>query len=398
VASVDVSPLFAPFQLKGVTLPNRFVMPGMQRGWCREGAPTQKMVDYYCARTEGGVSLIITEALAVDHPSATQAPSYGRLIPSALPAWASCVRAVKKAGGHMFIQLWHEGAIRKEGGVGAYSKFPTICPSGLVKAGRPSGTPATPEDLESIKDAFVRGALAAREMGADGVEIHACHGYLLDQFLWAETNRRTDGYGGDAIEDRVRFPAEVVAAVRRAVGADFLMSIRLSQWKEIDFAAKIVRGPDELRVMLNALREAGVDLFHISTRRFHQPEWPGSDLGFAGWTRLLGRAPVITVGSVGLELDVMESFAGKEVEPKVEQGLAKLVRRFANHEFDLVAAGRSNISDPQWVKKVREGRYSDIHIFKKEHLGTQEFDNMAYVADAFREHMEALQLQYKTEI
>ena len=370
----------------------------MQRGWCRDGAPGAKMVDYYRARAEGGVSLIITEAVAIDHPSATQAPSYARMIPTALPAWAMCVRAVKEAGGHMFIQLWHEGAIRKEGGLSPYAQYRTLSPSGLVMAGKPSGVAASVADLESIKSAFVRGALAAREIGADGVEIHSCHGYLLDQFLWADTNRRTDGYGGDDIRSRVKFPAEVVRAVREAVGQQFVISFRLSQWKEIDFKAKIARTPEEFATVLEALRNAGVDLFHVSTRRFFEPEWAGSDLGLAGWARKLSGVPVITVGSVGLELDVMESFAGKEVTPQVEQGLAKLLRRFANHEFDLVAAGRSNISDPEWVRKVREGRFGDIRIFKKEHLGTQEFDNMAYVADAFREHMADLQLQYQTEL
>ena len=125
------------------------------------------------------------------------------------------------------------------------------------------------------------------------MEVHACHGYLLDQFLWADTNRRTDGYGGDSILARVRFPAEVVAAVREAVGPDFPISFRLSQWKEINFDAKIVRTPEEFQTMLGVLRGAGVDLFHVSTRRFWRPEWPGSDLGLAGWAKKLGRLPVI---------------------------------------------------------------------------------------------------------
>ena len=97
----------------------------------------------------------------------------------------------------MLMQLWHEGAIRKEGGSGPYSQYPTLSPSGLAHAGKPNGRAATLEDLEAIKAAFVKGALAALEIGACGIEVHACHGYLLDQFLWAETNRRTDGYGGD---------------------------------------------------------------------------------------------------------------------------------------------------------------------------------------------------------
>ena len=387
----DPSILFRPLKIRGLTLPNRFVMPGMQRGWCRDGAPGPEMSGYYRARAAGGISLIITEACAVDHPSATRGPFYGRLIPETLNNWRHCIDTVHGAGGRMFMQLWHEGAIRKESSEGPFANVPTLSPSGLVMAGKPNGRAATLRELTDIREAFVRSAGFARSIGADGVEIHACHGYLLDQFLWADTNRRTDGYGGDSILARVRFPAEIVAAVREAVGPDMAISFRLSQWKEIDFNARIVRDTEEFRAMLQALRTAGVDLFHVSARRFWRPEWPGSELGLAGWARKLGGLPVITVGSVGLQLDVMESFAGKDAPPEVERGVKELVRRMSHDEFDLVALGRSSISDPEWVRKVREGRYADIRTFKKEHLGIQEFDNMPYVADAFREHMEAMQ-------
>ena len=387
----DVSSLFRPLKIRGLTLRNRFVMPGMQRGWCRDGMPDARMLEYYRERAAGGISLIITEACAVDHPAATRAPHYARLTASAMPAWRRCIDSVHEAGGNLFIQLWHEGAIRKEGVDGPYANIPTLSPSGLVMAGKHNGRAATQQDFADIRRAFAAAAAAAQAAGADGVEVHACHGYLLDQFLWADTNRRTDGYGGDSILARVRFPAEVVAAVREAVGPDFPISFRLSQWKEINFDAKIVRTPEEFQTMLGVLRGAGVDLFHVSTRRFWRPEWPGSDLGLAGWAKKLGRLPVITVGSVGLQLDVMESFAGKEAPPEIERGLRELVKRMANDEFDLIALGRSSISDPEWVRKIREGRYADVRTFKKEHLGTQEFDNMPYVADAFREHLEGMQ-------
>jgi 2,4-dienoyl-CoA reductase-like NADH-dependent reductase (Old Yellow Enzyme family) len=397
MSTLDASILFRPFGIRGLTLRNRFVMPGMQRGWCKDGSPGPQMAEYYSARAAGGISLVITEACAVDHPSATRGPFYGRLTTDTAAAWRYCLDAVHASGGRMFMQLWHEGAIRKESDQGPFANVPTLSPSGLVMAGKPNGRAATLGELADIRNAFARSAAVARSIGADGVEIHACHGYLLDQFLWADVNRRTDGYGGDNIRDRVRFPTEVVAAVREAVGPDLVISFRLSQWKEIDFNARIVRSPDEFGEMLNVLRGAGVDLFHVSTRRFWRPEWPGSDLGLAGWARKLSGAPVITVGSVGLQLDVMESFAGKEAPPELEKGVGELVRRMKNDEFDLIALGRSSISDPQWVRKISEGRYGEIRTFKKEHLGTQEFDNMPYVADAFREHMESMQAKAGSE-
>lgn len=366
--TLDFGPLFQPFTIKGLTLPNRFVMPGMQRMWCEDGRPLPRLAQYYRRRVEGGVGLVITESCAVDHPSSTQTQMFARITDATLDAWAACIAAVKDAGGRIFLQLWHEGAVRKEGGDGPYSGYPSLSPSGLVYAGKPNGRAATAEDLESIRDAFVRGACAAREIGADGVEVHACHGYLLDQFLWADTNRRTDGYGGDDIRARVRFPAEIVAAIRAAVGSDFVISFRFSQWKEVNYDARIAPTPEDLAIMLAELRAAGVDLFHASARRFWIPEWPGSDLGIAGWTKSLTDKPVIAVGSVGLDTDVMENFFGKEAKSTGESGFGELLRRFNNGEFDLVAVGRGQIGDPDWVNKVREGRFDELRLFTKQDL------------------------------
>ena len=379
--SIDLAPLFTPFAINGLKLPNRFVMPGMQRQWCDDGAPQPKLAEYYRERVEGGVGLIITESCAVDHPSSTQTPMFCRITNATMSAWQRCFDAVNRAGGRMFLQLWHEGAIRKEGGDGTYSQFPTLSPSGLVHAGKPNGRAATREDMDAIRDAFVRGALAARELGAAGVEVHSCHGYLLDQFLWPETNRRTDGYGGDDIRARVRFPAEIVAAMREGLGKEFPISFRFSQWKEVNYRARIAPTPEDLRAMLTILRGAGVDLFHASARYFWVPEWPDSDLGIAGWAKSMTAAPVIAVGSVGLDTDVMDNFFGKEAKSTGEEGLRELLRRFDNREFDLISVGRSLIGDAQWVNKVRDGRLSEIRMFtKKDVIGDLEVEG--FVAEA----------------
>ncbi len=377
----DFAPLFTPFEVGGLTLPNRFVMPGMQRMWCENGRPLPRLGEYYRRRVEGGVGLVITESCAVDHPSSTQTEIFARIDDSTMDAWADCFAEVKSAGGRMFMQLWHEGAVRKEGGDGRYAGHPTLSPSGLVYEGKANGSAASAEDLVAIKDAFVRGAVAAREIGADGVEVHACHGYLLDQFLWGETNRRTDGYGGDDIRHRVRFPAEIVAAIRAAVGPDFVIALRFSQWKEVRYEARIAPTPDDLGTMLAILRMAGVDMFHASARRFWLPEWPGSDLGIAGWTKSMTDAPVIAVGSVGLDTDVMENFFGKEAQSTGEPGFRELLRRFDNGEFDLVSVGRGQIGDPDWVRKLQEGRHAAIRSFtKKDLIGDLEFEGI--VAEA----------------
>ncbi|MCC7412619.1 MAG: 12-oxophytodienoate reductase [Gammaproteobacteria bacterium] len=352
-----------------MTLRNRFVMPGMQRGWCKDGAPLPELANYYRRRAEGGVAMIIAESSAVDHVTATVQPTACRLNPATAGAWARCVEAVHSAGAPMLLQLWHEGGRRNP------SDGQTISPSGVAYPGHPGGRAATHADLEQVRDAFVRSAKLAQTIGADGIEVHACHGYLLDQFLWTATNQREDGYGGVAIADRARFPVAIVAAIRAACGPEFIISFRFSQWKEHDYGARIASAPAELATLAALLRGAGVTLLHASTRRFWIPEWDGSDLGLAGWTRRVSGLPTIAVGSVGLDRDVMESFLGDgEAELRMQATHDELMRRFARGDFDLVAIGRSLISDPDWVRKFGEGRFDAIRTFRKADIASLQWE------------------------
>lgn len=363
MSQIDLSPLFAPYSIKSLTLPNRFVVPAMQRAMCKDGSPLPSLAQYYRRRVEGGFGLVISESTAIDHDSASRQPACGRIRPDTTESWRHCVNEVKSAGGHMFLQLWHEGATRAAEGDDAWSPYPTISPSGLIRKGRVNGRAATTEDLASLREAYVRSALLAQEIGFSGVEIHAAHGYLLDQFLWAETNVRDDGYGGADLQNRVRFPAEVVAAVRAAVREDFIISFRISQWKVTDFEAAIVSGPDELEVLLKTIRHAGADMFHISTRRFDRHEWPGSELSLAGWAKQLTDATVIAVGSVGIKGDITDMLLERESSPRLMASLNEVRRRFLAREFDLLAIGRSSIADPDFVTKLRQGRLDEIRPF-----------------------------------
>ena len=378
IVELDVSALYKPLRLKKVVLRNRLVVPAMQRGASEGGRPPPALAEYYRRRIEGGFSLIIAESCAVDHPSASHKESVVRMNESTMEAWRDCVVAVSGVGGHTLIQLWHEGAQRSELSAGLHAGIPTISPSGLLNGSRRSGRSATLEELQELESSYVRSALMALEIGAAGVEIHAGHGYLLDQFLWAQTNRRDDGYGGDDLAHRLRFPAEVVSAVRRATGPDFIISFRFSQWKVsyegltpiIDANACIVRSPQELDLMLTTLRHAGVDMFHASTRNFDRPEWPPSNRGLAGWSRGLAGVPVITVGSIGGNNDAEESStrALEGAGQALRSSLSRLMTRFQAGEFDLVAIGRASIGDPDWANKVKDSRFGEIRRFDRQQL------------------------------
>jgi 2,4-dienoyl-CoA reductase-like NADH-dependent reductase (Old Yellow Enzyme family) len=363
---MDLSPLFTPFKIRNLELANRFILPAMQRELSPGGVPSREMAEYYRRRIEGGLSLIIGEATAVDHPSSTHYWKYARLFGPALDGWKRVLDNVKEAGGKLFLQLWHEGAVRKEG-QGPNPEAPTLSPSGLIQKGEPVGQAMSARDLIDVRDAFASAAQTARAMGFDGIEIHGAHGYLLDQFLWHETNQRDDGYGG-SLENRLRYPCEIVRAVRGAIGPDMPISFRMSQWKERNFDGKVAQSPAELAVVTAALRKSGVDIFHASTRRFWIPEFEGSDRGYAGWVKSTTDAAVITVGSVGLDNDIMSSLHGQNAASTGTSGLGELLRRFNNNEFDLIAVGRAALGDPDWVNKVRDGRFAELEAFDKEKL------------------------------
>ncbi len=365
MSRVDVSALFTPFRLKNIKLKSRFIMPAMNRGWVVDGLPSEKYADYYARRVQRGIALVITGACPIDHPSSSA--MIDPLINSRSgAAWAKVTSAVTSAGGHMFQQLWHEGAIRVEGR-GPYPDAPTLSPSGLAHKDRPNGRAATVAELEEIKQAFVDAALVARLSGFAGVEVHSAHGFLLDQFLWSETNRRTDIYGGGTVRERARFPLEVVRAIRAAVGPDYIISYRFSQWKEVDFDARIMEVPRELEGFLADFRAAGVDLFNCSSRYFWKPEVEGSNLNLGGWAKKFTDVPVATVGSLGLKIDLFGGFLAESMtfDFAGQAQIQIMLEQFQRGEFDLMGVGRSIIGDADWLLKVRDGRFDEIRSFTK---------------------------------
>jgi 2,4-dienoyl-CoA reductase-like NADH-dependent reductase (Old Yellow Enzyme family) len=199
------------------------------------------------------------------------------------------------------------------------------------------------DDFPRLLRAYAESARAAVRAGFDAVEIHAAHGYLLDEFLWPVTNRRTDRWRGPA------FPAAVVRAVRDAIPAPMPLIVRFSQFKERDYAARIAGSPAGLAVILEAFAEAGADVLHASQRRFWEPAFPGDPANLAGWAKRLTGLPAITVGSVGLTHD--------------PRRLAELVRR--RDEYDLVALGRVLLGNPSWVRLVGQGRIDEIRDYHK---------------------------------
>jgi 2,4-dienoyl-CoA reductase-like NADH-dependent reductase (Old Yellow Enzyme family) len=341
-ALAPLDTLLEPVTLAGLPLSSRFVMAPMTRYHSPGGVPGPEVAAYYRRRAEGGVGLIVTEGILVDHPSAGHETDVPRLTAGdAERGWRRVTGEVHAAGGRIAAQLWHQGSERG-GGRRAWT------PSGH------GGTHAmTGADFGRMRTAYAESARTAVRAGFDAVEIHAAHGYLLDEFLWPRTNRRGDRYGG-AAAGRATFPAEVIRTVRAEIPAAMPLIVRFSQFKERDHGARIAETPGELGVVLEAFAEAGADVLHASQRRFWEPAFPGDGRNLAGWARHLTGLPSITVGSVGLTRDFLDS-----------PHLGDLVGRHAAGEFDLVALGRILLGNPSWVRLAAAGRRDEIRDYRK---------------------------------
>jgi 2,4-dienoyl-CoA reductase-like NADH-dependent reductase (Old Yellow Enzyme family) len=226
------------------------------------------------------------------------------------------------------------------------------------------------EDIQATINSFAQAALNAKKLGFDCIEIHAAHGYLIDQFFWPRTNRRDDGYGGD-IAGRLRFGIELVQEMRRRIGPDFPIMFRFSQWKATHYDAKLAETPDQLAEFLQPLAAAGVDIFDASTRRFWLPEFAGSDLNLAGWTKKLTGKISMAVGSVGLQspLDVGAGLNAQDTTGVTTENLARLSEMMARDEFDLIGIGRIILSNPNWANLVREGRFDELRPYDPARTG-----------------------------
>ncbi len=356
--------LFSSFKVKSLNLANRTVMAPMTRGFSPDGVPTAEVASYYSRRAAAGVGLIITEGTYIPHKAANgykNVPAiYGE---KALAGWKKVIEEVHSAGGQIIPQLWHVGSVRKEGiepdkSVSGYS------PSGLYKPAAKNGIAMSKADIDDVITAFAQAALNAKKIGFDGIELHGAHGYLIDQFFWQGTNERTDEYGG-SLANRCRFAVEIIKAVREAVGDDFAIVFRYSQWKLQDYSTKLANTPQELTEFLTLLSEAGVDVFHASTRRFWLPEFEGSNLNLAGWTKKITGKAVITVGSIGLDSEFVGEGNDDLTGGSNNTNINGLLERLNNDEFDLVAIGRALLVDPQWVHKIRDNNTEALLPFTK---------------------------------
>ena len=342
-----ILPVLTPFQLGPVSLANRAVVAPMTRvSATPDGVPTSRMVDYYREFARGGFGLVITEGTYPDHDASRGYDNQpGIADETQRDAWARVAAAVHEDGGHIILQLMHAGALSQRADGGR-----TIAPSRVQPRGEMmpeyggSGAYRTPEemtsdDLAALRDSFAAAAVRAQEAGFDGVEVHAANGYLLDQFITAYTNTRGDDYGRDAA-GRIRYPAEVVAAVRAATDDAFVVGVRVSEAKVNDFTYRWPGGPAEAQTIFEKLAEAGASYLHLAGegRGFRETLEKAAE-SYGALARRLTGLPIVVNG--GLH------------EPELSDAVV------GDGHGDLIAIGRAALANPDWPRRVAAGASLD---------------------------------------
>ncbi len=328
--------LFTPLDLGFATLPNRVLMGSMHTGLEDHARDFAKLAAFYRERTRGGVGLIVTGGIA---PSIEGwlTPFAGRLsMPWHVARHRKITRAVHGEGGRICMQILHAGR---------YAYHPlSVAPSAVKSPITPFKPRAlTPRGIERTIGDFVRTAKLAQDAGYDGVEVMGSEGYLLNEFLVERTNERTDDWGG-SLDNRQRFPVEIVRRMRAAVGRDFIIVYRLSMLDLVENGQRW----DEIIALAKKIEAAGATLINTGIG-WHEARIPTivtsvPRAAFAWVTRRLKgevAIPLITTNRINMP-DVAE-------------------RILANGDADMVSMARPLLADSDWVAKARDGRAERIN-------------------------------------
>ncbi|MFC5512210.1 NADH:flavin oxidoreductase [Massilia jejuensis] len=335
----EQSILHTPTTIHTMALKNRMAVAPMTRtSASADGLATDDMARYYARFARGGYALVITEGT---YPDLLHSQGYlyqpGIASTAQADAWRKVVDAVHAEGGKIVMQLMHAGALSQ----GNHWRGDNIAPSAVQPVGTQMGfyrgegpypfpREMTRDEIGQVKEAFATAAGHARAAGFDGVEIHGANGYLLDQFLTSYTNERTDQYGGSTL-NRVRLLVEVGQAVRRQVGDDFTVGMRISQGKVNDYEHKWAGAEDDAKCIFESLAGAGLDYLHTTEYDAAAPAF-GDGESLAALAARYGRLPVIANGQLG-EYDKAAAL--------VERGDAA-----------VVTLGKTALANPDWPQRV----------------------------------------------
>ncbi|MFB6466809.1 FAD-dependent oxidoreductase [Cytobacillus sp. Hz8] len=333
--------LFTTIKIGNLEISNRFVVPPMITNFCNpNGTTTERYIAYHEARAKGGWGLIITEATAVDPRGRGFQQEAGLWNDQQIESHQRLTERIHKYNSKIFAQIFHAGRQTSKKVIGMQPVAPSPIPCPMKKE---IPHELTIDEIKDIVEKYGDAALRAKKAGYDGVEIHGSHGYLVAEFISSFSNKRTDRYGG-CLANRLRFPLEIIENVRKKVGPDFPVGIRISADEFVPGGNTIV----DARAIAARLEQAGVDVIHVSggnyasTDRFIPPAAVehGNLTSLAAEIKKVVSIPVITVSRIN--------------DPLIAESI--LVAGIA----DFTAMGRASLADPELPNKTAEGKYDEI--------------------------------------
>lgn len=333
--------LFTPAEIGGMKLKNRMIVPAaVTRLAGSDGNTTEAFIRYHEDKARGGWAMLITEDIPIIPTCKTYACLPGLWEDGQVDSHRTFNDRIHAAGSKVCAQIYHAGRLATRALNGTAPKAPSAVGSPFTPE-----TPAelTVEEIEELVRAFAAAARRAKEAGYDAVELHGAHGYLIHQFLSANTNKRSDRYGG-SLRGRCRFMTEVIAAARQAVGPGYPLLVRLSI---VDYAPGGLT-VQESQVIARMAQEAGVDAIDCSngTTEANYAIIPPVEAARALY--------VDNAAAIKAVVDVPVIAVGRINEP----GLADSV--LAAGKADFVAMLRASLADPELPNKAREGREEEI--------------------------------------
>lgn len=374
--------LASPMKIGSCEIRNRVVMPPMLMGFGSfDGRPTEKMMDYYEARAKGGAGIVMTEITRINDQTGSAA--FAQLAVSHdyhIEPLRELAKRVQKHGAKFFVQLHHPG--RQNVGLlvgtiplsiqlekitrGAYGKLlykltpaaaplllnhnivpssvaPSKCEPAYFAGGRVRELRY--QEIKQLEKQFIDGALRVKKAGCDGVELHAAHGYLLQQFLSPATNMRTDEYGG-SLENRMRFILNILKGIKKECGQDFPVIVRLSVDECYEMIGQKGKGYTlkEGVEIAKALEANGADAIDVSSAGYDTFNYWLEPVSFEpGWRKYMAKAVKEAVSIPVLAANLIRS--PEQAEQQLKEGIQ-----------DFVSLGRPHIADPDWAEKAISGK------------------------------------------
>lgn len=333
--------LFQPTKIGSMYLKNRLVMSPMSLYFNFDFRIDDQMIEFYEERAKGGIGMIITDCMPVSSmdPNYAGHPFVGTNLEHR--EWMKLAKIVKLHGAKLCLQMG--AGVGRVGGPPANGKDAiSSCEQPLMYAPNVNTRALTVDEIHTLVDAFASQAAAAKSVGFDAVEVHAHLGLLLDQFMTAKWNTRTDEYGG-SLENRMRLPVEIVQAIHKACGPDFPVFYRMSLNHRADNGSSV----EERLEMVKILDKAGVDVFDIDEGSQEASEWtqPPTYLGdscmanSAALAKTVTAKPILSAGNHNYE------------------SAAELVN---DGKVDYISIGRGLLAEPEFAKKLQEGREEDL--------------------------------------